>query len=96
MYCQAIPSLSNVVIIQKPIKYIGGAAELTCFVPNLMKLPLAWIKVDIDRLNEPVVISNRSILFINDSRFSLKEINHTNYTLQVYYLYLHINVYSLL
>jgi len=85
VYSQATPSLSDIIITQKSIKYFGRVAELTCLLSKSTELPVVWTKVDINRVNEPVVISNGSTLLIDDSRFSFEEISYTNNTLQVLY-----------
>lgn len=82
MYSQRTPTISH--ITQKPIKDIGGTAELTCSVLYAMDFPVLWVKIDREKVTEPVVLSTGSTLIIKDSRFSLRQdIDSTSYTLQV-------------
>lgn len=82
MYSQRTPTISH--ITQKPIKDIGGTAELTCSVLYAMDFPVLWVKIDRAKITEPVVLSTGSTLIIKDSRFSLRQdIDSTSYTLQV-------------
>lgn len=83
VYSQRTPTISH--ITQKPIKDIGGTTELTCSVLYAMEFPVLWVKVDRERVTEPVVLSTGSTLIIKDSRFSLRQdIDSTSYTLQVF------------
>lgn len=82
VYSQRTPTISH--ITQKPIKDIGGTVELTCSVLYAMEFPVLWVKVDVGKITEPVVLSTGSTLIIKDSRFSLRQdIDSTSYTLQV-------------
>lgn len=83
---QRTPTISH--ITQKPIKDIGGTAELTCSVLYAMEFPVLWIKVDARKVFDPVILSQGSTLIIKDSRFSLRQdIESTSYTLQVFNIY---------
>lgn len=82
VYSQRTPTISH--ITQKPIKDIGGTAELTCSVLYALDFPVLWVKVDVGKITEPVMLSTGSTLIIKDSRFSLRQdIDSTSYTLQV-------------
>lgn len=81
---QRTPTISH--ITQKPIKDIGGTAELTCSVLYAMEFPVLWVKIDREKVTEPVLLSTGSTLIIKDSRFSLRQdIDSSSYTLQVMY-----------
>jgi len=82
VYSQRTPTISH--ITQKPIKDIGGTAELTCSVLYAMDFPVLWVKIDRAKVTEPVILSTGSTLIIKDSRFSLRQdIDSTSYTLQI-------------
>jgi len=50
-----------------------------------MDFPVLWVKVDKEKITEPVMLSSGSTLIIKDSRFSLRQdIDSTSYTLQVF------------
>ncbi|XP_050426055.1 lachesin [Adelges cooleyi] len=79
---QRTPTISH--ITQKPIKDIGGTAELTCSVLYAQDFPVLWVKIDRAKVTEPVVLSTGSTLIIKDSRFALRQdIDSTSYTLQI-------------
>jgi len=60
---------------------------MTCSVLYAMDFPVLWVKVDKEKITEPVVLSSGSTLIIKDSRFSLRQdIDSTSFTLQVFYL----------
>ncbi|XP_001945161.1 lachesin [Acyrthosiphon pisum] len=81
-FSQRTPTISH--ITQKPIKDIGGTAEMTCSVLYAMDFPVLWVKVDKEKITEPVMLSSGSTLIIKDSRFSLRQdIDSTSYTLQI-------------
>lgn len=83
VYSQRTPTITH--ITQKPIKDIGDTAELTCSVLHAADYPVVWIKIDRERVTEPVILSTGSTLIIKDSRFSLRQdIDSTSYTVQVY------------
>lgn len=88
VYSQRTPTISH--ITQKPIKDIGGTAELSCSVLYAMEYPVLWVKIDREKITEPVILSTGSTLIIKDSRFALRQdIDSTSYTLQVYqFIYL--------
>lgn len=85
-YTQRTPTISH--ITQKPIKDIGGTAELTCSVLYAMDFPVLWVKIDRGKVTDPVVLSTGSTLIIKDSRFSLRQdIDSSSYTLQVHNIF---------
>jgi len=93
VYSQRTPSISH--ITQKPIKDIGGTAELTCSVLYAMEFPVLWVKIDTKKVTEPVILSSGSTLIIKDSRFSLRQdIDSTSYTLQVLNIFVGVNLYK--
>lgn len=50
-----------------------------------MEYPVLWVKIDREKVTDPVVLSTGSTLIIKDSRFSLRQdIDSTSYTLQVF------------
>jgi len=58
---------------------------MTCSVLYAMDFPVLWVKVDKEKITEPVMLSSGSTLIIKDSRFSLRQdIDSTSYTLQVF------------
>lgn len=58
---------------------------MTCSVLYAMDFPVLWVKVDKEKITEPVMLSSGSTLIIKDSRFSLRQdIESTSYTLQVF------------
>lgn len=58
-----------------------------------MEFPVLWVKIDREKVTEPVLLSTGSTLIIKDSRFSLRQdIDSTSYTLQVS-THLHIHPY---
>jgi len=58
---------------------------MTCSVLYAMDFPVLWVKVDKEKITEPVTLSSGSTLIIKDSRFSLRQdIDSTSFTLQVF------------
>nr|CAD7601727.1 unnamed protein product [Timema genevievae] len=78
---QRTPTISY--ISQEQIKDIGGVVELECSVQYAQDYPVLWMKVDRNRITEPLPISTGSSLIIRDSRFALRyDTASSTYTLQ--------------
>nr|CAD7200951.1 unnamed protein product [Timema douglasi] len=79
---QRTPTISY--ISQEQIKDIGGVVELECSVQYAQDYPVLWMKVDRNRITEPLPISTGSSLIIRDSRFALRyDTASSTYTLQI-------------
>jgi hypothetical protein len=58
--------------------------ELECSVQYAQEYPVLWMKVDRNRITQPLPISTGSSLIIPDGRFSLRyDTASSTYTLQV-------------
>ncbi|XP_075219044.1 septate junction protein lachesin [Lycorma delicatula] len=80
--CQRTPTISYITQVQ--IKDIGDTVELECSVQYADQYPVLWMKVDKQKLTEPVPISTGSSLIIHESRFALrKDTASSTYTLQI-------------
>lgn len=79
---QRTPTISY--ISQEQIKDIGGTVELECSVQYAQEYPVLWMKVDRNRITQPLPISTGSSLIIPDGRFSLRyDTASSTYTLQI-------------
>lgn len=82
VYSQRKPTISY--ITQTTIKDIGDAVELKCSVLYTTEYPVLWLKIDNERILEPVVLSNKNTIIIKNPRFSLlQDTENYSYILKV-------------
>ncbi|CAI6373929.1 unnamed protein product [Macrosiphum euphorbiae] len=84
-YSQMTPVITH--ISPNQIKDIGGATEMACTVSNASNYYVLWMKLDLNKSIEPLLISFKNTLNIKDSRLSIIQdsmMDEIRYTLQIY------------
>jgi len=71
-------------ITQTLIKDIGDTAEMACTTLYTEDFNVLWVKVDNEKMTDPMVFSSGSTLIVSDSRLSVRrDMNSSRYILQV-------------